>query len=133
MKTYHCIQELIYELADLNWDSAIFVNQSAWMDDPQRAEILILGGDDELEDVAPGTHLPKIARNNGMGSFSILKHSGMLSISRKKEIPSHRLRILSLPLTFITKKMISMLHGDNLSFDARMASAIDRCLIHISN
>lgn len=69
MKTYHCIQELIYELADLNWDSAIFVNQSAWMDDPQRAEILILEGDDELEDVAPGTHLPKIARNNGMGQL----------------------------------------------------------------
>lgn len=66
MKIYHCIQELIDELADLNWDSAIFVNQIAWVDAPQSAEILLLEGDDELEDVAPGTHLPKIAKNNGM-------------------------------------------------------------------
>ena len=66
MKTYHSIQDLLVELDGLDWDSALFINQSAWAADPQHAEILVLEGDDELEDVFPGTHLPKIAGNKDM-------------------------------------------------------------------
>jgi hypothetical protein len=66
MKIYYSIQELLGELNGLDWDSALFINESAWGADPQRAEILFLEGDDELEDVVPGTHLPKIARDRDM-------------------------------------------------------------------
>lgn len=69
MKTFHSIQELLSELDGLNWDSALFINQNSWEADPLRAEILLLEGDDELEDVVPGTHLPKIAKNKDMRQF----------------------------------------------------------------
>ncbi|WP_396332200.1 hypothetical protein [Burkholderia anthina] len=66
MKIYNSIQELLGELSGLNWDSAIFINQSAWVADPLHTEILFLEGDCELEDVVPGTHLPTIANDKGM-------------------------------------------------------------------
>ncbi|MCA7902034.1 hypothetical protein LGM39_21930 [Burkholderia cepacia] len=64
MKKYRSIHDLLDGLGDLHWDSALFVNQSDWALDPQHAEIIVLEGDDELEDVVPGTHLPKIAKNS---------------------------------------------------------------------
>ncbi|KAB1587798.1 DUF7716 domain-containing protein [Burkholderia cepacia] len=64
MKKYRSIHDLLDELGDLHWDSALFVNQSDWALDPQHAEIIVLEGDDELEDVVPGTHLPKIEKNS---------------------------------------------------------------------
>ncbi|MBN3794301.1 hypothetical protein [Burkholderia sp. Ac-20392] len=66
MKIYHSIQDFLGEVDGLNWDSALFINQSAWAADPLSAEILFLEGDDELEDVVPGTHLPKIAKSRDM-------------------------------------------------------------------
>jgi hypothetical protein len=66
MKIYSSIHDLLDELDHLNWDSSFFVNQVAWMADPQSAEILFLEGDDELEDVALGTHLPNLAKIRNM-------------------------------------------------------------------
>jgi hypothetical protein len=85
MKTYHSIQDLLGELDDLNWDSALFINQDAWMADPQRAEILFLEGDDELEDVVPGTHLPKIAKNKDMRQlFDMETFRDVVNFERKR-------------------------------------------------
>ncbi|WP_321842124.1 DUF7716 domain-containing protein [Burkholderia cepacia] len=50
----------------LNWDSTIFINQSDWAVDPLHTEIIFLEGDNELEDVVPGTHLPKFANDKGV-------------------------------------------------------------------
>ncbi|PTB21040.1 hypothetical protein C9I57_09980 [Trinickia symbiotica] len=66
MKLYRTIQELLGELDKLNWDAALFVDQSSWATKPRETEILYLEGDDELEDVVAGTHLPKIANDRGM-------------------------------------------------------------------
>ena len=66
MKIYRSIQDLLIDLDGLNWDSALFVNQDVWATNPQHAEILYLEGDDELEDIVPRTHLPKIAKDHGM-------------------------------------------------------------------
>lgn len=66
MKTFQSIQDLLRELDELHWDSALFIEEDTWEDDPLHAEVLLLQGDDELEDVVPGTHLPKLAQNNAM-------------------------------------------------------------------
>lgn len=66
MKIYRSIQDVLSELNNLDWDSALFIDQRAWAADPLHAEILLLEGDDELEDVVSGTHLPKIASDRGM-------------------------------------------------------------------
>nr|WP_257146313.1 hypothetical protein [Burkholderia sp. JKS000303] len=85
MKIYNSIQELLGELSDLNWDSAIFINQSAWVADPLHTEILFLEGDDELEDVVPGTHLPKIANDKGMQQlFDTETFRGIVGFERRR-------------------------------------------------
>lgn len=85
MKVYHSIQELLGELDGLNWDSALFINQSAWVADPQHAEILFLEGDDELEDVVPGTHLPKIAKDRDMRQlFDMETFRDIVNFERKR-------------------------------------------------
>jgi hypothetical protein len=66
MKIYCSFLALLGELDNVNWDSAFFIEPLSWSLDPQRAEILFLEGDDELEDLVPGTHLPKIANSKGM-------------------------------------------------------------------
>jgi hypothetical protein len=85
MKIYHSIQELLGELDELNWDSALFINQNSWEADPLHAEVLLLEGDDELEDVVPGTHLPKIAENNGMKQlFDMETFRDIVNFERKR-------------------------------------------------
>ena len=66
MKLYRSIQELLGELDQLHWDAALFVDQGSWAAKPRETEILYLAGDDELEDIVAGTHLPKIANDRGM-------------------------------------------------------------------
>lgn len=66
MKIYNSIQDFLGGLGGLNWDSVIFINQSDWTVDPLHTEIIFLEGDDELEDVVRGTHLPKIANDKGV-------------------------------------------------------------------
>ncbi|GAA5013167.1 hypothetical protein GCM10025794_01460 [Massilia kyonggiensis] len=66
MKIFRSIEELLGELDEIYWDSAVFIRQDSWGGDPQRAEILVLHGDAELEDVVPGTHLPKLAKSRDM-------------------------------------------------------------------
>ncbi|MCS0631877.1 hypothetical protein NX786_21330 [Telluria mixta] len=85
MKTFHSIQELLGELDELNWDSALFINQNSWAADPLHAEILVLEGDDELEDVVPGTHLPKIAKNKDMRQlFDMETFRDIVNFERKR-------------------------------------------------
>jgi hypothetical protein len=85
MKIFHSIQELLGELEELNWDSALFINQNSWGADPLHAEILVLEGDDELEDVAPGTHLPKIAKNKDMRQlFDMETFRDIVNFERKR-------------------------------------------------
>lgn len=85
MKTYHSIRDLLGELHGLDWDSALFINQSAWGADPQHAEILLLEGDDELEDVVPGTHLPKIAKDREMRQlFDMETFRDVVNFERKR-------------------------------------------------
>ena len=86
MKIFHSIQELLGELACLNWDSSIFVNQGAWMADPQRTEILLLEGDDELGDVAPGSHLPNLAKSRNMRQlFDMETFRDIVNFERKRK------------------------------------------------
>ncbi|WP_325088188.1 DUF7716 domain-containing protein [Burkholderia contaminans] len=85
MKIYHSIQDLLGEVDGLNWDSALFINQSAWVADPLSAEILFLEGDDELEDVVPGTHLPKIAKSRDMRQlFDMETFRDIVNFERKR-------------------------------------------------
>jgi len=85
MKIFHSIQELLGELGDLNWDSALFINQNSWEADPMHAEILLLEGDDELEDVVPGTHLPKIAKDRNMRQlFDMETFRDIINFERKR-------------------------------------------------
>jgi hypothetical protein len=66
MKLYRSIHEVLDQLDQLHWDAALFVDQSSWVATPDETEILYLAGDDELEDVVAGTHLPKIAADRGL-------------------------------------------------------------------
>ena len=85
MKVYRSMQDLLGELNSFSWDSALFINQSAWMNDPEHAEILLLDGDDELEDVVPGTHLPKIAKNRNMRQlFDMETFRDIVNFERKR-------------------------------------------------
>ncbi|QVN21008.1 DUF7716 domain-containing protein [Burkholderia pyrrocinia] len=85
MKIYRSIQDLLIDLDSLNWDSALFIDQSAWVVNPQHAEILYLEGDDELEDIVPGTHLPKIAKDHGMRQlFDLEAFRDIVNFERKR-------------------------------------------------
>lgn len=85
MKIYHSIQNLLGELHGLNWDSALFINGSAWRCDPQHTEILVLEGDGELEDVVPGAHLPKIAEvRNVRQLFDMETFRDVVNFERKR-------------------------------------------------
>ncbi|WP_420212055.1 DUF7716 domain-containing protein [Burkholderia aenigmatica] len=85
MKTYRSVQALLDELDSLDWDSALFVDHRAWMADPWHADILLLEGDDELEDVAPGTHLPKIAKSRNMRQlFDMQTFRGIVEFERRR-------------------------------------------------
>ncbi len=85
MKTYRSVQDLLGELDSLDWDSALFVDQGAWTADPWHAEILLLEGDDELEDVVPGTHLPKIAKSRDMRQlFDTETFRGIVDFERRR-------------------------------------------------
>ncbi|HEM8509758.1 DUF7716 domain-containing protein [Burkholderia cepacia] len=76
---------MLNDLDGLDWDSALFINQSAWVADPWHAKILVLEGDDELEDVAPGTHLPKIAKDRGMRQlFDMETFREIVNFERKR-------------------------------------------------
>jgi hypothetical protein len=85
MKIYHSIQQLLGELEHLSWDSAIFIDHRAWVANPLQAEILFLEGDGELEDVEPGTHLPKIAKARNMRQlFDMETFKDIVDFERKR-------------------------------------------------
>lgn len=85
VKIFNPIQKLLGELDNLNWDSALFINQASWRSDPLRAEILLLDGDDELEDVVPGTHLPRLAKEKDMRQlFDMETFREIIDFERKR-------------------------------------------------
>ncbi|AMB87801.1 hypothetical protein AWM79_21960 [Pseudomonas agarici] len=62
MKKYEKILDLIKENSKIQWDSAIFCNLKSWENEPENCEIIILEGDDELEDLGDiYNHIPKLA------------------------------------------------------------------------
>ncbi|MCL1916780.1 MAG: hypothetical protein FWG14_00440 [Peptococcaceae bacterium] len=89
MKLYRALQELLGELDQLNWDAALFIKQSSWMANPQKAEILYLEGDNELEDIVDiDTHLPKIASDQGMRQLLDVETFRDVVIYERKRNPS---------------------------------------------
>lgn len=58
--------DVLGELDQLDWDAAFFVERISWETKPEDTQILYLEGDDEIEDVVEGTHLPKLVNERGM-------------------------------------------------------------------
>ncbi|WP_321889860.1 DUF7716 domain-containing protein [Paraburkholderia bannensis] len=85
MKIYRTIHELLGDLVDLNWDAALFVNQTSWLSSPQKTEILYLEGDDELEDIVDSSHLPRIANDRGMRQlFDVETFRSVVNFEKKR-------------------------------------------------
>lgn len=67
MKTYRSIDRLLEEALSLQWNGAVFVNRNDWTVNPLGTPLLLLAGDDELEDLADvESHLPRLAAERGM-------------------------------------------------------------------
>jgi hypothetical protein len=67
MRTFHSFDELLHAVDALHWDGAVFIDPSAWDENPVTASLLLLEGDDELEDLdSPSSHIPRAAAELGM-------------------------------------------------------------------
>ncbi|MBC3270242.1 hypothetical protein HU765_09925 [Pseudomonas sp. SWRI81] len=63
MKKFKSLPELIATYESLDWSGTLFTNKQSWEISPTKTEILLLEGDDELEDLTED-QLPRLAQTN---------------------------------------------------------------------
>lgn len=86
MKTFQTLKDLLQSVDGLHWDGAIFVNMGSWASSPLATPLLLLEGDDELEDLADEeSHLPKEAEKRGMKQLlDVQTLQDVVSFERKR-------------------------------------------------
>ncbi|MEN5203142.1 hypothetical protein ABE473_01580 [Stenotrophomonas sp. TWI700] len=68
MKNFKSLSELLPEYKTLDWSGTLFTNKQVWQTSPTKAEILLLEGDDELEDLTEA-QIPRLAHANNTSYF----------------------------------------------------------------
>lgn len=68
MKKFKSLSELLAEYETLDWSGTLFTNKKAWQASPTKSEILLLEGDDELEDLTE-KQIPRLAQANNTSYF----------------------------------------------------------------
>ena len=68
MKKFKSLSELLKEYKILDWSGTLYTNKQAWQKAPTKSEILLLEGDDELEDLTE-EQIPRLAHANNTSYF----------------------------------------------------------------
>ncbi|OYU03651.1 MAG: hypothetical protein CFE47_31045 [Pseudomonas sp. PGPPP1] len=63
VKKFKSLSELLTTYESLDWSGTLFTNKQHWEIPPTKTEILLLEGDDELEDLTED-QLPRLAQTN---------------------------------------------------------------------
>ena len=87
LRTFHSFNELLQVVDALHWDGAVFIDPSAWDENPEAASLLLLEGDDELEDFdSPNSHVPRAAAELGMKQLlDVQTLQDVISFERKRK------------------------------------------------